>query len=72
MSQNIILTGFMGTGKSTIGQLVAACLQRQFVDMDTLIETRQGRPISQIFADEGEPYFRQLEAKLWTRWLTVA
>ena len=64
MSQNIILTGFMGTGKSTIGQLVAACLQRQFVDMDTLIETCQGRPISQIFADEGEPYFRQLEAKL--------
>lgn len=64
MTRNIILTGFMGTGKSTIGRLVAAQLQRGFVDMDTLIEQRQGRPISQIFADEGEPYFRQLEADL--------
>jgi shikimate kinase len=64
MTRNIILTGFMGTGKSTIGRLVAAQLQRDFVDMDTLIEQRQGRPISQIFADEGEPYFRQLEADL--------
>ena len=62
--KNIILTGFMGTGKSTVGQLVAAELGREFVDMDTLIETREGRPIPQIFAEEGEPYFRQLEAAL--------
>lgn len=64
MSQNIILTGFMGTGKSTIGQLAATCLQRDFVDMDAVIEARQGRPISRIFAEAGEPYFRQLEAEL--------
>jgi shikimate kinase len=64
MSQNIILTGFMGTGKSTIGQLVADCTARIFVDMDTIVETRQGRPISQIFAEEGEPYFRRIEADL--------
>ena len=63
-SQNIILTGFMGTGKSTIGQLVADCLQREFVDMDTVIESRQSRTISQIYAEKGEPYFRQLEADL--------
>ena len=63
-NQNIILTGFMGTGKSTIGQRVADCLQRHFVDMDTMIEAREGRPISQIFADEGEPYFRRVEADL--------
>lgn len=61
---NIILTGFMGTGKSTIGQLVATELERQFIDMDTVIEARQGRPISQIFAEAGEPYFRQIEANL--------
>jgi shikimate kinase len=64
VTQNIILTGFMGTGKSTIGQLVAAELNREFVDMDTLIEQRQGRPIPQIFAESGEAYFRQLEADL--------
>lgn len=62
--KNIILTGFMGTGKSTVGQLVAAELDREFVDMDTLIEAREGRPIPRIFAEEGEPYFRQLEAAL--------
>lgn len=64
MAKNIILTGFMGTGKSTVGRLVAARLQRDFVDMDEVIEQREGRPISQIFTDEGEPYFRQLEAAL--------
>jgi shikimate kinase len=62
--KNIVLTGFMGTGKSTIGQLVAAELQRDFVDMDALIEQREGRIISQIFAEKGEAYFRQLEANL--------
>jgi shikimate kinase len=64
MLQNMILTGFMGTGKSTIGQLVADCTARTFVDMDTIIETREGRPISQIFTEEGEPYFRRIEAAL--------
>ena len=63
-AKNIILTGFMGTGKSTIGHLVADCTGRSFVDMDTIIETREGRPISQIFAEEGEPYFRRIEAAL--------
>lgn len=64
MSQNIILAGFMGTGKSTAGPRVAAKLEREFVDMDTLIEMREGRAISQIFATEGEAYFRRLEAEL--------
>lgn len=63
-AKNIILTGFMGTGKSTVGQLVAARLDRTFIDMDTLIEQREGRTIPQIFAQRGEPYFRQLEADL--------
>jgi len=64
MAPNIILTGFMGTGKSTIGRLVANKLNRKFVDMDALIEQREGRPIPQIFEQNGEPYFRQLEANL--------
>ncbi len=62
--KNIILTGFMGTGKSTVGRLVATELQRDFVDMDALIEQRESRTISQIFAEAGEAYFRQLEAGL--------
>lgn len=62
--KNIILTGFMGTGKSTIARLVAAELQRDFVDMDTVIEQREGRTINQIMGDSGEAYFRQLEANL--------
>lgn len=64
LSRNIILTGFMGTGKSTIGRLVAAELGLTFTDMDTLIEQRENRIISRIFAESGEAYFRQLEAGL--------
>jgi shikimate kinase len=64
MTRNIILTGFMGVGKSTIGQLVAAELRREFVDMDSLIEQRESRLIPRIFAESGEPYFRQLETDL--------
>ena len=64
MVKNIVLTGFMGTGKTTVGRLVATELRHEFVDMDTLIEQREGRPISQIFAQQGEAYFRQLEANL--------
>jgi shikimate kinase/GNAT superfamily N-acetyltransferase len=60
--QNIVLTGFMGTGKSSVGRLLATKLGRKFVDIDGLIEQREGRTINQIFADEGEPYFRRLEA----------
>lgn len=64
LNKNIILTGFMGTGKSTIGQLVAHNLNREFVDMDMLIEEWEQRPISRIFTESGEAYFRQLEANL--------
>lgn len=54
----------MGTGKSTIGRLVAAKLGRRFVDMDALIEQREGQTINRIFADSSEAYFRRLEAGL--------
>ncbi|HBA83344.1 MAG TPA: shikimate kinase [Verrucomicrobia bacterium] len=61
---NIVLTGFMGTGKSTVGRCLAAKLQRDFLDMDALIEQRAGRKISDIFAQDGEPVFRRLERAL--------
>jgi shikimate kinase len=63
-SHNLILTGFMGTGKTTAGRQVARRLGRPFVDMDALIETRAGRTITQIFEGEGEPHFRKLERRL--------
>ena len=58
---NIYIVGFMGTGKSTVGGLLAQRLELQFIDSDKCIEGEQHRTISQIFDDEGEPYFRQLE-----------
>ena len=64
MAANIVITGFMGTGKSCVGQLVAEWLGRDFVDMDLLIEEREGCSISEIFATQGEPYFRALERGL--------
>jgi shikimate kinase len=57
---NIILTGFMATGKSTIGRLLAERLDYEWVDTDATIEKRHG-PIAQIFADEGERAFRDHE-----------
>jgi len=59
---NIVLTGFMGVGKSAVGREVAARLGRPFVDMDALIEENAGMSINDIFASRGEEYFRALEA----------
>ena len=67
-STNIILTGFMGTGKSTVGRIVAARLGLSFVDTDAEIEAAHG-PIPVIFADQGEPRFRVLERALLTELL---
>lgn len=61
---NIALIGFMGTGKSSVGRLVADALRFTFLDTDTVIEARAGKPITEIFAQDGEPAFRQMEAKL--------
>jgi shikimate kinase len=57
----IVLVGFMGAGKTTVGRLLAARLDVPFVDSDEVIVDRAGRPIAAIFADDGEPAFRQLE-----------
>ena len=58
---NLALIGFMATGKSSVGRLVARRLGFEFVDTDALIENRAGKPITRIFADEGEACFRQCE-----------
>ncbi len=62
--QNIVLTGFMGTGKSTVGQELARRLDWPFIDMDTLVEARQEMPIRRIFETRGEAHFRRLERDL--------
>lgn len=60
---HLYLSGFMGAGKSTVGPLLADRLQRPFIDLDTQIELASGRSIAQIFADDGEHIFRQLEQR---------
>lgn len=62
--RNIALTGFMGAGKSTVGHILAELLGFEFVDTDRLIEQRQNRRISEIFEQDGEPFFRRLESEL--------
>ncbi len=57
---NVVLTGFMGTGKTTVGRLLAAQLGYEFVDTDAAIEERHG-PIASIFHEHGEGEFRRLE-----------
>ena|SRR5690349_11860431 len=72
---NIVLIGFMGTGKSAVGRIIAELLHFNFVDTDGLIEARTGKTISAIFAESGEAVFRKLErevvSELGTRKRTV-
>jgi shikimate kinase len=63
MLRNVILVGFMGAGKSTVGRLLARRLGRCFVETDAMITAREGRSIPEIFAARGESHFRQLEAE---------
>src|SRR5690606_1233444 len=62
VADNIVLIGFMGAGKSTVGRRLAARLGRPFVDLDAVIEETAGMPIPAIFAREGEAGFREREA----------
>ncbi len=59
--RRIILTGFMGSGKTTVGPLVAARLDWRFVDVDDVIEAEAGAKITELFAHHGEPAFRDRE-----------
>lgn len=64
MKQNIIITGFMGSGKSVVAEELARKLGMKFIDMDQIIEERLGMSISNIFDSYGENYFRKEENKL--------
>jgi len=61
---NIVLTGFMGTGKSTVGKIVADKLSYQYLDTDESIQKDVRMSISDIFAKKGEPFFREVESKI--------
>lgn len=58
---NVILVGFMGTGKTSVGREIAARRGMSFVDMDERIVQQQGKAVSRIFAEDGEPTFRAME-----------
>ena len=60
---NIVLTGFMGTGKTAVGRRLADELRAVFIDVDEMIEKRAGRSVREIFASEGEQAFRLLETE---------
>jgi len=61
ITKNIIITGFMGTGKTTVGKEVATRLQASFIDTDQIIEKSSGLPIASIIKQRGESYFREME-----------
>ncbi len=62
--RNIVLTGFMGTGKTVVGRIVAERLSRRFVDMDAVVASRLGMSVAEVFARLGEPFFRYEEGRL--------
>ena len=65
--ENIILTGFMGTGKSSVGKILAERLGYRFIDIDEMIEAGSGLTVIEIFASHGEQHFRALETEMLKR-----
>jgi shikimate kinase len=63
VKRHLLLIGLPGSGKTTVGRLVAEQLQAGFVDVDTVLQRKEGRPITLIFAEKGEAVFRELERK---------
>ena len=61
--KTIVLTGMMGSGKTTVGKILAENLSAEFIDLDLVIEKKIGKTISEIFAEFGEDYFRENEAE---------
>ena len=67
---NIVLLGYMGCGKSTIGKKLAQERQLQFYDLDDVIENQEGQAISKLFETKGELYFRKREAELLRQFIS--
>ncbi len=61
---NIVLVGFMGTGKTAVARKLASKMSMRYVSVDEIVEKNEKRPISEIFRLEGEPYFRKLEKEI--------
>ena len=59
--KNIVVVGFMGTGKSVVAKTLAEKLGREFLELDAIVEKREGLSIKEIFKNKGEVYFRELE-----------
>ena len=68
-SRNIILIGYMGSGKSTVGRKTAKAVEYTFLDTDVLIEKEEGMTISKLFEEKGESYFREIETETIRRLL---
>jgi shikimate kinase len=65
--RNIVLVGFMGTGKTVVAGILAEKLGREFIEIDTLIEKEEGMSVKDIFEKKGELYFRDIEKKIIKR-----
>lgn len=61
LKRNVVLVGFMGTGKSTVASVLAERLGWSRIDLDAVIEAEEGTTIPQVFSEKGEPYFRKVE-----------
>ena len=64
MKKNLVLTGMMGVGKSTVGKILAKNLSYNFIDIDVLVELSEGISINKIFDRKGENYFRKIEREI--------
>tara|TARA_B100001564_G_C20643385_1_gene673239 strand:+ start:48 stop:569 length:522 start_codon:yes stop_codon:yes gene_type:complete len=64
VGKNLTLTGMMGVGKSTVGKILAKKLEYKFIDVDKIIETKEGSSINLIFKNKGENYFRKIENEI--------
>ena len=64
MRKNLVLTGMMGVGKSTVGKKLAKKLKLKFIDIDQIIEKKEKRTIKEIFENKGEGYFRKIEKRI--------
>ena len=62
--ENVVLTGMPGCGKTTLGQRIAKTLEREFIDIDREIVSRENMPITEIFSRGGEPLFREIETRV--------